>query len=70
MVQEVVEKSVQCLVQLKDELLHLFEEEAKKAAEDPLQMGKDAAIGAYEGLKNELGSIWEAIKQTPELQVR
>ena len=65
-VKEVVEKSVQCLVQLKDELLHLFEE-AKKAAEDPLQMGKDAAIGAYEGLKNELGSIWEAIKQTPEL---
>ncbi len=65
-VKEVIEKSVQCLVQLKDELIKLFEE-AKKAAENPLQMGKDAAIGAYEGLKNELGSIWEAIKQTPEL---
>ena len=65
-VKEVVEKSVQCLVQLKDELLKLFEQ-AKKAADDPLQMGKDVAVGAYEGLKEELGGIWEAVKQMPEV---
>ncbi|MFE1573450.1 RHS repeat-associated core domain-containing protein [Comamonas odontotermitis] len=65
-VKEVIEKSVQCLVQLKDELLKLFEQ-AKKAAEDPWQMGKDAAEGAYEGLKDELGGIWEALKQMPEV---
>ena len=65
-VKEVVAKSVQCLLQLKEEFARLLEV-AKKAADDPLQMGKDVAVGTYEGLKEELGGIWEALKSVPEV---
>ncbi|MDR1969136.1 MAG: DUF6531 domain-containing protein, partial [Burkholderiaceae bacterium] len=65
-VKEVIDGSVECLVQLKDSMLALLDT-AKKAADNPLQMGKDMAVGVYEGLKDELGSIWEAIKSVPEV---